>query len=237
MACGPRTEAPRLSELLGTGAKWANPSKWLEKALRAAGRAPAEAAAMMAQLTEVFGTEPAVKLAAYDEAKRLYTQVVRDGRKDLEVDLAMLCETKAALQFAMGDVAGADQERDQVVAIVERLAEQEGRLELSSNLANAYASKSIAVRDLGDSRGAVALYCRTISLWEPLVVQAGGGELASQAGWTLAKRGETLLGFGEKSQGLRELRSTRARLQAAATLTGSENVQRRLAQVEALLAK
>ena len=143
----------RLSELLGTGAKWANPSKWLEKALRAAGRAPAEAAAMMAQLTEVFGTEPAVKLAAYDEAKRLYTQMVRDGRKDLEVDLAMLCETKAALQFAMGDVAGADQERDQVVAIVERLAEQEGRLELSSNLANAYASKSIAVRDLGDSRG------------------------------------------------------------------------------------
>ena len=85
----------------------------------------------------------------------------------------MLCETKAALHFTTDDAAGGDQECDQVVAIVERLVEQEGRLELSSNLANAYASKSIAVGALGDNLGAADLCGRAIAIQEALVYHAG----------------------------------------------------------------
>jgi hypothetical protein len=69
----------RICDLKAAGAAWANPKDWLEQALRSAGRDAAEAASIMAQLSEVFGVESAVKLAAYDEAKRLYTQMVRDG--------------------------------------------------------------------------------------------------------------------------------------------------------------
>ena len=95
--------ATRICELKAERAAWANPKDWLQKALRAAGRQPAEAESIMAQLAEILRGEIVVKLGAYEEAKRLYAPMIRDGRKDLEMDLVQLCEEKALVHFTTGD--------------------------------------------------------------------------------------------------------------------------------------
>jgi hypothetical protein len=93
--------ATRIRELKAMAAAWANPKEWLQKALRAAGRDPTEAAAIMAQLADVLRAEIVVKLAAYEEAKRLYAPMVRDGRKDLEIDLALVPFCRASAVFCL----------------------------------------------------------------------------------------------------------------------------------------
>ena len=114
---------------------WTDPQEWLQKALQATGRDPAEAAAMVARRGVTRQGELVAELAVYDEAKQLYARLVRDGRKELESDLATLCLNKALVHQTAADAQGGLQEYDQAIAIWERLVNQEGRRELADGLA------------------------------------------------------------------------------------------------------
>ncbi|MFA7175078.1 MAG: serine/threonine-protein kinase, partial [Kiritimatiellia bacterium] len=161
-----------------SGAGWTDPQVWLEKGLRAAGRDPAEAGAMLSRRGVTRRGELVAEMSVYDEAKRLYQQLVRDGRKELESDLAELCSDKALIHRAAADEHGTLGEYDQAIAILERLVNQEGRNELLNNLATVYMNKASAVRVLGDNRRAAALCNQAITIWEQLVNQEGRSELA-----------------------------------------------------------
>ena len=161
------------------GGVWKDPQEWLEMALRAAGRNPAEAAMMVAGRGVTRQGELVAEMAAYDEAKRLYLQLVRGGQEKLETDLAELCFDKALVHRTAADVHGALQEYDQAIAIRERLVNQDGRRELANDLATVYTNKAAAVRALGDNRGAVALDDQAIAIWERLVNQEGRRKLAN----------------------------------------------------------
>jgi len=176
-AATPQTGASERRDAEGTA--WADPRVWLEKALRAAGRDPAEAAAMLGQRGATRRGELVAEIAAYDEAKRLYLRLVGEGRKELETDLATLCVDKALVHRTAADEHGAIQEYDQAIAVLERLVNREGRRELANDLAMVYMNKAIAVSALGDNRGAVALYDQAITIWERLVNQEGRRELAN----------------------------------------------------------
>jgi tetratricopeptide (TPR) repeat protein len=160
-------------------AVWKDPQEWLEMALRAAGRDPAEAATMVAGRGVTRQGELVAEMAAYDEAKRLYLQLVRGGKNELERDLAILCFDKALVHRTAADLHGALQEYDQAIAILERLVNQEGLRELANELAAVYTNKAITVRALGDVRGAVALYDQAMAILERLVNQEGRRELAN----------------------------------------------------------
>ena len=159
------------------GGVWKDPQKWLETALLAAGRDPAEAAAMMAGRGVTRRGELVAEIAVYDEAKRLYLQLVRGGQKELERDLAIVCWHKALVHRTAADLHGALQEFDQAIAILERLVNQEGRRELADDLATFYINKAIVVSALGDNRGAVALYDQATAIRERLVNLEGHREL------------------------------------------------------------
>ena len=140
------------------GRVWKDPQEWLEKALRAAGRDPAEAAAMVAKRGVTRQGELVAEMAVYDEAKRLYLQLVRGGQKELERDLAILCWHKALVHRTAADLHGALQEYDQAIAIRERLVNQEGRRELANDLADCLHEQGHRGQALGDtSRGGGAL--------------------------------------------------------------------------------
>jgi hypothetical protein len=113
------------------GDVWKDPQEWLEMALRAAGRDPAEAAEMVAARGVTRQGELVAEMAVYDEAKRLYLQLVRGGQKELEWDLTILCEHKALVHLTAADLHGALQEYDQAIAIRERLVNQGGELDLA----------------------------------------------------------------------------------------------------------
>jgi tetratricopeptide (TPR) repeat protein/predicted Ser/Thr protein kinase len=155
------------------GAAWFEPQGWLEQVLCAAGRDPAEAAALLSRRGVTRRGELVAELAVYDEAKRLYQQLVRDGRKEVEEDLAVLCSYKALIHQTAADGHGALGEYGQAIAILERLVNQEGRRELADNLAMAYMNKATAVSALGDEREAVVLYDQAIAILERLVNQEG----------------------------------------------------------------
>ena len=101
----PRTGIKVRRHQSGTG--WTDPQEWLKKALLAAGSDPAEAVAMVARRGVSRRGELVAELAAYQEAKRLYARLVRDGRKELENDLATLCMEKALVHRTAADEQGA----------------------------------------------------------------------------------------------------------------------------------
>jgi tetratricopeptide (TPR) repeat protein len=153
----------------------------LEKALRAAGRDPAEAATMMAKRGVTRRGELVAEIAAYDEAKRLYLQLIRGGKIGSEMVLAALCSEKAIVHRTAADLHGALQEYDQAIAIGERWVNREGCRETANELlAFLYTNKAAVVSDLGDVRGAVALYDQAIAIRERLVNQEGRRELANE---------------------------------------------------------
>ena len=180
-----------------TGGVWEDPQEWLEEALRAAGRDPAEAATMVAGRGVTRQGELVAEMAAYDEAKRLYLQLVRGGQKELERDLTILCCHKALVHRTAADLHGALQEYDQAIAILERLVNQEGRRELANDLVGTYINKANAVSDLGDHRGAVALYDQAIAILERLVNQEGRREVADDLATVYMNKANAVRALGD----------------------------------------
>ena len=160
------------------GVTWADPRKWLTKALEAAGRDPAEADRLIQIRTGSRQAQAIDDLIAYEEALSIYTRLVASGRKDLEHDLANLCANKALVHESAGDVPGALEMYDRAIEIRERLVHQEGRRELAGDLANCYMNKAVSVAALGDNRAAVGLYDKTIEIYDPLVHVESRRELA-----------------------------------------------------------
>ena len=181
------------------GTEWTDPKEWLEKALRAADRDPAEAAAIVSRRGATRRGELVAEIAVYDEAKRLYERLVRDGRKELQCDLAGLCLEKALVHETAADGTGTLREYDQASAILERLVHQEGRRDLANNLAVVYTNKAVAVWGLGDNRGAVALYDQAIAILERLINQEGRRELAYELAANYINKASAVSDLGDKS--------------------------------------
>jgi len=154
-----------------SGGKWTDPREWLLKAFQAEGRDAAEAEALLPARMGSRKAQAIADLAPYEEARRIFKRLVGSGRKDLETKLADLCAEKARIHASVDDIPGSIALHDQVIAICERLVQQEGRRELEDGLAKTYHNKALEVSALGDNRAAVALYDKAIAILERLVQQ------------------------------------------------------------------
>ena len=213
------------------GCVWKDPQEWLEKALRAAGRDPAEAATMVAGRGVTRQGELVAEMAAYDEAKRLYLQLVRGGKNELEMVLAILCGEKALVHWTAADLHGALQEYDQAIAILERLVNQEGRRELAKDLATVYTNKAVVVSDLGDDRGAVALYDQAIAIRERLVNQEGRRELADSLATVYTNKANAVSALGDDRGAVALLNQAIAILERLVNQEGRRELAKDLAAV------
>ena len=119
-----------------------------------------------------------VRVAAYDEARRVYERLVKGGREDLKNDLATLCHDAAFVHETADDSSGALAVYDQAIEIRERLVNVERRRELANDLAMLYMNKANAVGNLGNELAAVRLYDQAIEIRERLVNVEGRSELA-----------------------------------------------------------
>jgi len=162
------------------GASWTDPREWLERALREEGRDPAEAVEIVARYGGSRRGQLVADVAVYDEARRMYERLIKDGRKDLENELATLCHDAAPVHETVDDSSGALALYDRAIEIRERLVNVEGRRELANDLVALYTNKANAVGALGDYRAAMALYDRAIEVLEGLVNIVGPGELANR---------------------------------------------------------
>jgi serine/threonine protein kinase len=156
-----------------------DPRGWLERALRADGRDPAEATEIVARHSNSRRGQLVGDVAAYDEARRIYERLIKGGRKDLADGLAALCQQAAFVHGTSGDSSGALALFEQAIEIHERLVNVEGRRDLADDLARLYANKANAVMALGNNRAAMDLYDRAIEILERLFNVEGRSELAN----------------------------------------------------------
>jgi tetratricopeptide (TPR) repeat protein len=161
------------------GAPWIDPREWLERALRAEGRDPAEAEALVSKHGGSRRGELVGDLAIYDESRRIYERLLKAGRKELESELAELCFNKALVHRTTDDIPGALGEYDRAIEILERLVHKEKRWDLASALAGDYMNKAASVSLLGNHREAAALIERAIEVFERLVHQEKRWDLAN----------------------------------------------------------
>src|SRR6266568_2641470 len=175
---GPRTGI--MERTASGGGSWTDPRRWLELALRAEGRNPAEAEAIVSKHGGSRRGELVADLAIYDQARRAYERLVSAGHTAMEPDLAALCMEKALVHRTADDMPGALREYDRAIEILVRLVHQEWRGEAANELAKAYLNKGAAVSALGDHQAAAGLYDRGIEILERLDQKEGRGHLANE---------------------------------------------------------
>lgn len=182
------------------GASWRDPREWLEKAWRATGRDMAEVETFLAHHQKGWTRqgELVTQIAIYQEAKGLYEQQIRAGRRGLEYELAILCAEKALIHDTAGDISGALQELDQAIAIYERLAHQVGLPQLASDLATAYMYKVNLLVFSGNARAALSFCDRAIEIRERLASQQeGDNQVTNNLAEAYANKANILWALGD----------------------------------------
>lgn len=98
--------APGAKTLSARTAEWSEPTLWLQRAARHAGReAPATGPAETRPLSRRI--RAIEDLIGYDDALEAYRRLLADGRTALAPEFAALCREKARVHRAAGDLAGA----------------------------------------------------------------------------------------------------------------------------------
>jgi tetratricopeptide (TPR) repeat protein len=215
--------------LHASGIGWEDPQVWLEKALSAAGRDPAEAAIFVTRQGVTRRGHLVAQLMIYEEAKCLYEELIAAGRKELRRTLALLCMEKAMVHRTVGDEQGAIQSFDQAIRIREQLVNQEGEHELADDLARGYMNKGVAIEHMGDVQGAVQLYSHTIKIWERLVGQENRTELVPDLMQIYINKANMLGILGDDQEALRIYDHVIAILEPAVSKSSSSELARLLA--------
>jgi serine/threonine protein kinase len=179
------------------GGDWSDPQRWLEAALKADGRDPAEGGALMPPREGSRRAQAMADLAGYDAAQRIFERLVANGREDLLRDLAGVCHNKAIIHDHLADAPGALAAYDRAVAIRERLVNREGWWELAGDLAQTYLLKGNALERQGGFAAAVAAYDQALAIEERLVNQEGRRKLASDLASTYTNKGNASWGLGD----------------------------------------
>ncbi len=184
------------------GVGWTDPRKWLERALQADGRDPAEAADIMARQGVSRRGKLVADIAVYNEARRIYERLIRAGQEELEIDLSILCMEAALVHETADDFQGALTFYDRALEIRDRLVSQEERRELTNSLATAYMNKANVILTLKDYRDAVTLYDSAIKIREQLVNQGGQRELVGDLATLYSNKAAAVLLLGDNNTAL-----------------------------------
>ncbi len=176
---------------------WTDPREWLERALRAEGRDPAEVAGIVAKHASSRRGQLVADIAVYDEARCIYERLIKCGQKDLDISLASLCVTAAYVHRTADDFSGALALYDSAIEIYERLVNVEGQRELAGNLATYYMRKADVLMNMGDNRAAVALYDQAIVIWDRVVNVDGRYDLADRLARAYVNKANAFTNLGD----------------------------------------
>ena len=180
-----------------SGVSWTDPQEWLERALLAEGRDPAEAAEIVARQGSSRRGQLVADVATYDEARRIYERLIEGGRKDLENTMAALCQQAAFVHETADDSSGASVLYDRAIEILDRMVNVEGRRELAKDLASVYVNKGIALKTTGNNREAVELFDQAIAIGERMGRQSGGSEGLTNLANTYMNKANAVTNLGD----------------------------------------
>lgn len=171
--------------------RWESPRKWLTLAFQAAGRDATEVDAALPAAATSRRAQAVADLSAYEEARLLLEQLVRDGH-DLRPQLTALCVQKALVHASVGDWPGARELFDRSLAAWDELIHAWGRRELTPWLVRTCLLKAQALRALGEHAAAVALCDRVLTLHDRLDNRRRRREMRADLAAALLEKGLVL---------------------------------------------
>jgi len=184
------------------GGVWANPRLWLEKGLRLSGRNPAEAKEIVDRHAHSRRGQLVADLAVFEEAKSVFLDMVKKGRRDLEPDVAVLCFEKALCHDTCNDTAGAIEEYDHAISVWRMLVEQGGRGDLFNSLARGLMWKAITLTRIGDVHTAAGLFDECLTIRRHQLEREGQREIANDLAAALANKGIAVSLLGDLQEAL-----------------------------------
>lgn len=179
------------------GAHWAPPQQWLRKALEAAGRDPALAETVVPARADTRKGQAIADLTVYDDALRIFDQLVAGGRNDLVGSLASLCCEKALIHEVVDDVPGALALYDRVIELHHRFRNEVG---LGANVA--YLNKAQLLHRHGKTAEGIGVLDLLIGHLEAVVAKPGMKTLEPQLAEILARKAALLTDQGGTAQAL-----------------------------------
>jgi tetratricopeptide (TPR) repeat protein len=179
------------------GYTWADPTKWLERALEADGRNKSEAAKILAPSAASRRGQLAADIAAFNSARAIYERLIYNGRKDLEDNLSVLCINAACVHETAGDFPGALALYDQVISYYQRLRRSGRKGEAIRQLAMLHDQKANVLTTSGDIRAALVSYDSAIEIYEHLVTNDKKCDSAAGLAGAYAGKATALENLGE----------------------------------------
>ncbi|MEI8122628.1 MAG: serine/threonine-protein kinase, partial [bacterium] len=140
------------------GGTWTDPLEWLQRALKEDGRAPTEAADIVAHLASSRRGQLIADVATYDEARRIYERLVGNGHDRLKDDLALLYCNAAILHAATDDFSGACDLYDKAIEVLDRLYAADENAETGKLLVLIHNQKAALCVDHGDNGAGIASF-------------------------------------------------------------------------------
>ena len=163
---------------VSSDSNWTDPYAWLESALKANGRDPAEARRKFPPVSGPKHAQAIRELAIFEAAKQLYEEASKKDQNHATAELASLCHNKGSVHEFLADMPGANSCYDRAILLRERLVNQGGRHDLANELANIYLAKASVLRTMGDMPNAGAICNKSIQIRERLVNKEGRRELS-----------------------------------------------------------
>jgi serine/threonine protein kinase len=174
------------------GAAWQDPKAWIVKGLKVSGKSEEDALAVISRFSLTRMGSLVYDITLYQEAKRIYEDLIKSGKKSLESDLALLCHEAALVYETAGDSSGAIEMYDTTIRICEKIADISSTTQSLQSLAMSYANKATYTMNLGDSRLAISLYDKAIIIRERMINKQTNVDLAASLAMTYQNKGAAL---------------------------------------------
>lgn len=208
-------------------AEWINPRKWMAEALKAEGK-DLSPATVAGQPAPSLKAQSETDLRIYNEAQRIFEQLIGQGRREFEPQLAALLTDKAVLYETVESFSEAALLLDRAIETYERLVESSGQQELANDLATACSNKAGLVWSMGDHRAALTLCDHVVEIRDWLVNHEGRRELRGDLARAKSKRAVVFMSLGNVTMAQAEAREAVAMLQTEAEKTGREDLRAEL---------
>jgi len=164
-----RTTDTQHDRKTGVRKEWDNPEKWITRAFNAADKSREESSIDIPERTGSRKAQALVDLELYEEAEKIYLDLIEKGQTETEEDLARLLNNMAFIHENSGDFPGAIRQYDRSIAIREKLVFRLNRQDLVDELAWVYMNMGGTLYQRGDSKGANILFDKIIDIWEPML--------------------------------------------------------------------
>lgn len=175
---------------------------WLERVLRITGRDPADAGKIVDRQSKTRRGELVAELMAFDEAKRMYEDLIFSGRSDLRSDLASLCMHKALIHSASGDLNGELQDYNQAILIRDAIVQQNSNFKCSNLLAESYTNRGNTLSRMGNNNAAVLSYEHAIEILERVTKTDKSYKILNNLASCYSNKAAVVRALGDKQQAM-----------------------------------